>query len=83
MQEPGNRGSQTALTLLKVLVAFGLFSIVMCAGLVFFLWGLCKSGKLKVELPRRNAPIVRVVQAQVERGSPAGTEGVRPARLPW
>jgi len=78
MQEPTNRGNRTALTVLKILVGFGLFSIVMCAGLVFFLWGLCKSGKLKVERPRPLAPVVQVVG----RGSPAGTEGVRPARLP-
>lgn len=78
MQEPTNRGNRTALTVLKILIGFGLFSIVMCAGLVFFLWGLCKSGKLKVELPRPHAPVVQVVG----RGSPAGTEGVRPARLP-
>lgn len=78
MQEPTNRGNRTALTVLKILIGFGLFSIVMCAGLVFFLWGLCKSGKLKVELPRARAPVVQVAGW----GSPAGTEGVLPARLP-
>lgn len=77
MREPGNRGNQTALTVLKILVGFGLFSLVMCAGLVFFLWGLCKTGKLKVELLRERAPVV-----QVERGRPAGIEGARPERLP-
>ncbi len=80
MQEPANRGNQTALTVLKILVGFGLFSMVMCAGLVFFLWGLCKSGKFKVERPHHAAPIVRLVQ--LERGNPAGTDAVRPARLP-
>ena len=64
MQEPGNRGNKTALIVLKVLVGFGLFSLVMCAGLVFFVWGLCKSGKFKVELPQQSAPIVRVVRVK-------------------
>lgn len=59
MQEPTNRDREkTAFTVLKILIGCGLFSIVMCAGLVFFLYGMCKSGKLKVEAPHRGAPVV-------------------------
>ena len=64
MQEPLNREREkTAITVLKVLLGCGLFSIVMCAGVVFFLYGLCKSGKFKVEAPRPAAPAVRVVHS--------------------
>jgi hypothetical protein len=64
MQEPTNRDREkTAFTVLKILIGCGLFSIVMCAGLVFFLYGLCKSGKFKVEAPRPAAPAVRLVHS--------------------